>query len=171
MLFTTLGLRICSGAFRTSPIESIYVDSNELPLDLRREELGLRYMMRVKSALKNPSHRIFKHSSESSKFTAPRSSKPLQVRVNEELSDDTLRAQKVLTVRHPPNPSWLVPRVSICENKISKKNYHQRRSKPSSWSMMSSIKTKSKFTLMGPSQIMVLALLFSMGIIIRRKMA
>ena len=39
-----MGLRICSGAFRTSPIESIYVDTNELPLDLRREELGLRYM-------------------------------------------------------------------------------------------------------------------------------
>ena len=31
-----MGLRICSGAFRTSPVESIYIDTNELPLDLRR---------------------------------------------------------------------------------------------------------------------------------------
>ena len=40
-----MGLRICSGAFETSPIESIYVDTKHMPLDLRREELGLRYLM------------------------------------------------------------------------------------------------------------------------------
>ena len=34
-----MGLRICSGAFRTSPIETLYVDTHQLPLDLRREEL------------------------------------------------------------------------------------------------------------------------------------
>ena len=39
-----LGLRICTGAYRTSPVESIYVDAGELPLDLRREELSLRYL-------------------------------------------------------------------------------------------------------------------------------
>ncbi|XP_064090796.1 uncharacterized protein LOC135204571 [Macrobrachium nipponense] len=44
-----MGLRICTGAFRTS-VESIYIDSHELPLDLRREELGLRYTMRLKSS-------------------------------------------------------------------------------------------------------------------------
>ena len=58
-----MGLRICSGAFKNSPIVSIYVDTNELPLDMRREELVLRYMTRVKSAPKNPSYKICKYSS------------------------------------------------------------------------------------------------------------
>ena len=45
-----LGLRICTGAFRTSPVESIYIDANDVPLELRREELGLRYITRIKSS-------------------------------------------------------------------------------------------------------------------------
>ena len=50
-----IGLRLCSGAFKTSPIESTYVGTEHMPLDLRREELGLRYLMQIKSAPKNPS--------------------------------------------------------------------------------------------------------------------
>ena len=42
-----MGLRICSGAFRTS-VECLYVDTHQLPLDLRHEELSLRYLMRIK---------------------------------------------------------------------------------------------------------------------------
>ena len=42
-----MGLRICSGAFRTSPVESLYMDTHQLPLDLQCEELDLRYLRRV----------------------------------------------------------------------------------------------------------------------------
>ena len=53
-----MGLRICTGAFRSSPKESIYVDAEELPLDLRREELGLRYYVRLKSSANNPAREV-----------------------------------------------------------------------------------------------------------------
>ena len=53
-------LRICSGAFKTSPIESIYVDTEHMPLDLRSEELGLRYLMLIKSAPKIRSLQVVK---------------------------------------------------------------------------------------------------------------
>ncbi|GFV93036.1 putative RNA-directed DNA polymerase from transposon X-element [Trichonephila clavipes] len=33
-----MALRICSGAFRTSPVQSLYVNCHQLPLDLRTEE-------------------------------------------------------------------------------------------------------------------------------------
>ena len=42
-LGVNMGLRICTGSAKTSLAESLYVDCHELPLDLRREELGLRY--------------------------------------------------------------------------------------------------------------------------------
>ena len=74
-----MGLRICTGAFRTSPVESLYVDSNELPLDLRREEIGLRYITRLKSTPKNPSFKLFGECN-SQKF-GTRSSKPFQIRL------------------------------------------------------------------------------------------
>ncbi|GFT53931.1 RNase H domain-containing protein [Trichonephila clavipes] len=36
-----MALRICSGAFRTSPVQSLYVNRHQLPLDLRRRKLSL----------------------------------------------------------------------------------------------------------------------------------
>ena len=51
------GLRICSGAFKTSLVESIYVDTEQLPLDLRREELGVRYIMKSSGSPENPANR------------------------------------------------------------------------------------------------------------------
>ena len=38
------GIRIYKGAFRTSPVEA-----NDPPLDLRRNELGLRFLYKLKS--------------------------------------------------------------------------------------------------------------------------
>ena len=32
------GIRLALGAFKSSPVESLYVEANELPLSLRREE-------------------------------------------------------------------------------------------------------------------------------------
>ena len=48
-------LRISLGAFRTSPIESLEVEANEMPLDVRRQKLAVHYLLKVKA---NPSHPI-----------------------------------------------------------------------------------------------------------------
>ncbi|XP_067122855.1 uncharacterized protein [Centruroides vittatus] len=45
-------LRLCTGAFRTSPIQSLYVDAYEPPLSLRREQLSLFYYIKQKSLAK-----------------------------------------------------------------------------------------------------------------------
>ena len=37
------GLRLALGAFRTSPVESLYAESNEPSLYTRREKLSLQY--------------------------------------------------------------------------------------------------------------------------------
>ncbi|GFT26343.1 putative RNA-directed DNA polymerase from transposon X-element [Trichonephila clavipes] len=41
-----MALRICSGAFRTSPVQSLYVYCHQLPLDLRRRKLSLAFILR-----------------------------------------------------------------------------------------------------------------------------
>ena len=38
-------LRTCLGAFRTSPIPSLHVEAGELPLNLRRQQLSLQYVV------------------------------------------------------------------------------------------------------------------------------
>ena len=118
-----LGLRICTGAYRTSPVESLYIDSNELPLDLRREELGLRYIQRLKSSQGNPARDILKENECNRQlFHKPRSSKPFQVRLLEEVEEPELRSQKVYGVGFLEKPPWLIPEVNCCKKVICKKN-------------------------------------------------
>ena len=115
-----LGLRICSGAYRTSPIESIYVDCNQLPLDLRREELGLRYHHRLKCCSSNPASKVLAQK-ESRKFKT-RSSKPFQVRLEEEVEEEDLVNQEISQVGFSKDPPWLIPEANCCRKFICKKN-------------------------------------------------
>ena len=48
------GLRLALGAFRTSPVESLYVEAGELPLEHRRIKLSLQYVTKLKSTPSNP---------------------------------------------------------------------------------------------------------------------
>ena len=43
------GIRINAGAFRTSPVEALHVEANDQPLQLRSNELGLRFLYKLKS--------------------------------------------------------------------------------------------------------------------------
>ena len=40
-------IRLCTGAFRSSPTASLYIESGEPPLHLRRKQLSLQYAVRV----------------------------------------------------------------------------------------------------------------------------
>ena len=46
------------GAFRTSPVESLYVEAGELPLEERRVKLSLQYLTKLKSTPANPAYNI-----------------------------------------------------------------------------------------------------------------
>ncbi|GFW56450.1 RNase H domain-containing protein [Trichonephila clavipes] len=48
-------LRICSGAFRTLLVQSLYVDCSQLPLDQRRRKLSLAYYFKILPELSHPS--------------------------------------------------------------------------------------------------------------------
>ena len=41
------GLRLSLGAFRSSPVESLYVEAREPPLEIRREKLALQYILKL----------------------------------------------------------------------------------------------------------------------------
>ena len=52
------GLRLALGAFRTSPVESLYVEADEPSLYLRREKLALQYAIRLAAYPSNPAYKI-----------------------------------------------------------------------------------------------------------------
>ena len=51
-----LGLRLSLGAFKSSPVESLYVEANELPLKERRQEQVMKYGLRIKGNPSNPAY-------------------------------------------------------------------------------------------------------------------
>ena len=75
-----MGLRVCTGAFKMSPVEILYVDSHELLFDRRREELGLRYTM----LLKNSTFKVLRECS--SRGFGRSSLKPFQIRQLENIA-------------------------------------------------------------------------------------
>ncbi|GBM32793.1 hypothetical protein AVEN_12485-1, partial [Araneus ventricosus] len=49
-------LRLCSGAFRTSPVKSLYVECYEPALELKRQMLSLHYYFKIQSNSNHPFH-------------------------------------------------------------------------------------------------------------------
>ena len=52
------GLRLALGAFRTSPVTSLYVEADEPSLTLRREKLSLQYATRLAANPSNPAFKV-----------------------------------------------------------------------------------------------------------------
>ena len=52
------GLRLSLGAFRSSPVESLYVEAHEPPLQIRREKLALQYILKLKANPGNPAYDV-----------------------------------------------------------------------------------------------------------------
>ena len=51
-------LRLSLGAFRSSPVESLYVEAHEPPLEIRREKLALQYILKLKANPGNPAYDV-----------------------------------------------------------------------------------------------------------------
>ena len=49
-------IRLSLGAFRSSPVESLYVETHQPPLGIRREKLALHYILKLKSNPRNPAY-------------------------------------------------------------------------------------------------------------------
>ena len=52
------GLRLSLGAFRSWPVESLYVEAHEPPLEIRRETLALQYTIKLKANPGKPAYDV-----------------------------------------------------------------------------------------------------------------
>ena len=76
------GLRLALGAFITSPVESLYVEAEELPLEHRRIKLSLQYVTKLKSTPSNPAFNcVFKPEYEHKYLRNTKVISPLGIRI------------------------------------------------------------------------------------------
>ena len=79
-------LRLCRGAYRTSPSSGLCVLANEPPLYIRRRKLSIQYCLKLSSSRQNPTHNTvfnckFKDLFERKQNQIP----PLSIRVQPDL--------------------------------------------------------------------------------------
>jgi len=107
-------LRLCLGAFRTSPADSLCVEANEPPLHLRRNKLSVQYAVRVASHVSNPAREaIFNLKSKAQFDKNPTRVAPFGIRILHDLQQIGFNKQNLVLTRVPAKPPWLLQRPVI----------------------------------------------------------
>ena len=108
------GLRICLGAFRTSPVESLYVAANEESLYRRRQRLTVQYCLKIKSTPTNPVFENIYHPKYVARFTERSKTIPtIGIRVGNILSNMNVNTSVISPNRLYENPHWNLKIPSI----------------------------------------------------------
>ena len=108
------GLRLCLGAFRTSPAESLYAEANEPSLSDRRLKLSMQYANKLSSNPSNPAFDcVFKP-----KYVTLFERKPAMIptfglRIKPHLEDCNIDIESVATLAVPEIPPWLFTQPDI----------------------------------------------------------
>ena len=101
------GLRLALGAFRTSPVESLYAESNEPSLYIRREKLSLQYTTKLAANSKNPAYNsVFNPKYERFYNNTPSAIKPLGLRILPLLEQANISIKNVQPFSLPSKEPW-----------------------------------------------------------------
>ena len=118
-------LRICLGAYRTSPIPSLHVEANEPPMHLRREKLALQYALKLKANPTNPAHDVIFFPKYEEFYTSkPNAIRSFGLRIRPVLNDVLPDLSQVSECSFSVDPPWefVYPEVNLSLTR-DKKNY------------------------------------------------
>ena len=102
-------LRTCLGAFRTSPIPSLHVEAGELPPNLRRQQLSLQYVVKLRSNPSNPAFNCVFNTGFSRLFEAkPSVTATLGHRLQQNLTDSGIDLSSIAGHSIPHFPTWVL---------------------------------------------------------------
>ena len=108
------GLKICLGAFRTSPVESLHVEANEPSLYLRREKLALQYALKLKSNPSNPTYKcVFHHQLQDLFLAKPSVIPPFGIRNREAIEDLNIDLGQIAKFAFARTPPWTYEPVFV----------------------------------------------------------
>ena len=107
-------LRLCLGAFRTSPVESLRVEGNEMSLYKRRIKLSMQYTVKLYTNKHNPTHKIVFSPQYRNLFdNKPNAIKPFGLRMEKHLHDADIRLEYIADYSIPNTPPWRLQTPSI----------------------------------------------------------
>ncbi|XP_055862095.1 uncharacterized protein LOC129922043 [Biomphalaria glabrata] len=118
-------LRLCLGAFRTSPIPSLHVEAGELPMDIRMKKLAMQYIVKLKSNPTNPAFDSIFNPTEVELYNRrPNVIQPLGLRMREPIQNLTPPIDQISKIETPQNPPWLMnkPKLNLSLLNFKKEN-------------------------------------------------
>ena len=105
------GLRLCLGAFRTSPVESLYAEANEPSLADRRLKLSLQYAAKLKAFPTNPAYDCVFNPIYTKVFQKHETKiPPFGIRIKPHLEKIDFNFDQIFPVQIPKSPPWELPR-------------------------------------------------------------
>ena len=108
------GLRRGLGAFRTSPMQSLYVEANAPPLYLRFDKLCVQYALKLRSNPDNPAHDVvFNPQLYDVYDKKPSAIRSFGHRVEEDLSAVCPQLDLIQAVSLPDDPPWTIQKPHI----------------------------------------------------------
>lgn len=120
----SMNLRLALGAFKTSPVNSILAESNEIPLSARRQYLSLKFAAKMATTPDNPVHDLVFCNRNNSQFVdKPRCCKPLCHRIKIYLDELNLSIPRFFQIRNY-EPYWLTdtPNIDMNLSRYSKQD-------------------------------------------------
>ena len=100
------GLRLALGAFRTSPVKSLYAEAGEPSLEHRRIKLSLNYSIKLKSLPKNPCHDSIYNSSTPDFYENKKFEPCLGARIQEHFQNSEINTEHIDDQNVQKTPPW-----------------------------------------------------------------
>jgi ribonuclease HI len=108
-------LRVCLGAFRTSPVESLQIEANEPALALRRNRLSVLYALKLCSNVHNPAYENTFYPQYSSLFERKPTTVPtFGIRTLQQVMDLKIPLSTIAPYRIPLFPPWICKLPTVC---------------------------------------------------------
>ena len=116
------GLRLALGAFRTSPVNSLYIEANEPSLNLRREKLSLQFITKLKSNPSNPAfYSVFNTNTKSLYDKKPKAILPFGLRHLSKFDDLNIDLDQIALYKVPETPPWEMKTPTVLYDLITTK--------------------------------------------------
>ena len=142
------GLRLSLGTFRTSPMQSLYIEANELPLTLRWEKLSLQYTLKLQSSPNNPTHQKTNNFQFNQFYNSNLSAiPPFGFRIKEAKQQINQNANNISLLTMSSLPPWTInkPHIDLTLKQQEKPN-QKYLPKTNSMNLETSIQTIQPFT-------------------------
>ena len=102
-------------SFRTSPVQSLYVETNEPPLGMRRTRLSLQYCIKLMSNEVNPAYSaVFQTDIVATYQAKERAIKPLGLRIERHLDEVGFHTHVIAPYKVMETPPWNLTVPNVC---------------------------------------------------------